>query len=81
MRGERLLHFVGARLERLQQVAVAALKILEHVGQLVGAASRIERQDAIDDMVGAGLVGRVEIPRFGRRLERANDTRAGSGRR
>ena len=76
---KRLFHLVGARLERLQQVAMAALKILQHVGQLAGCGLGIERQNPVDDMVGAGLVGRVEIARFGRRLERAHDHPRGIG--
>ena len=52
---------------------MAALEILEHVGQLAGRGLRIERQDPVDDMVGARLVGGVEVARLGRRLERAHD--------
>ena len=36
-------------------------------------------EDAFDDMVGACLVGRIEIARFGRRLERAHDHPCGVG--
>ena len=79
MRRERLFHFVGARLERLQQVAMPALEILQHVRQLAGRGLRIERENPLDDMVGAGLVGRVEIARFGCRLERAHDHARGVG--
>ena len=73
VRQQRLLHFVGPALKRLQQVAVPALEILQHVGQLAGRRLRIEIENALDNMVGAGLVGRVEIARFGRRLERTHD--------
>ena len=73
VRRQGLLHLVGARLERLQQVAVAALEILQDVGELAGDGFGIQRQNPVDDMVGARLVGRVEIARFGRRLERAHD--------
>ena len=73
VRQQRLLHFVGPALKRLQQVAVPALEILQHVGQLAGRGLRIEIENALDDMVGARLVGRVEIARLGRRLERTHD--------
>ena len=73
VRQQRLLHFVGPALKRLQQVAVPALEILQHIGQLAGRGLRIEIENALDNMVGARLVGRVEIARFGRRLERTHD--------
>ena len=50
-----------------------ALEILQHVGQLAVPPLRHRGQDAVDDMVGARLVGGVEIARFGRRFERAHD--------
>ena len=56
-----------------------ALKILQHVGEQAGCNLRIEGKNAFDDMVGACLVGRVEIARFGRRLERAHDHPRGIG--
>ena len=73
MRRKGAFHFVGALLEGRQQVAVAALEILENIGQLVGCHRGIQRQDPLDDMVRAGLVGGIEVARFGRRLERAHD--------
>ena len=66
-------HFVGARFEGRQKVAVATLKIFQHIGQLVGCDLGIERHDPLDDMVRAGIVGGIEVARFGRRLERAHD--------
>ena len=56
-----------------------ALEILQHVCQLAGGGSGIELENAVDDMVGARLVGRVEVARFGRRLERAHDDARGVG--
>ena len=79
MSRQRLFHHVGAGLERFQQVAVPALKVFQHVRQLAGCSLRVERENALDDMVGACLVGRVEIARFGRRLERAHDHSRGVG--
>ena len=58
-----------------------ALEILQDFGQQAGGGFAIECENAVDDMVGACLVGRVEIPRFGCRLERAHDHPCGLGRR
>ena len=33
----------------------------------------VERENPLDDMVGAGLVRRIEVARLGGRLERPND--------
>ncbi|MGZ5874446.1 MAG: hypothetical protein ACXWKP_20285 [Bradyrhizobium sp.] len=66
-------HFVGARLKRLQQIAMSALEILQDIGELAGNGFGIECENAVDDMIGACLVGRVEIAGFSRRLERANN--------
>ena len=73
VRRKRFFHFVGARLEGRQKVAVAALKVLEDIGELVRRHLGVERHDALDDMVRPGLVSRVEVARFDRRLERAHD--------
>src|SRR5882757_3171355 len=81
VRREGLLHFVGTELKRLQQVAMPTLEVLQHVRQLDCRLLRIKLENALDDMVGARLVGRVEIARFGRRLERAHDDARGVGRR
>ena len=79
MRRKRFLHFVGTELKRLQQIAMPALEVLQHVRQLACRLLRIELENALDDMVGARLVGGVEIARFGRRLERAHDDARGVG--
>jgi hypothetical protein len=68
-----LFHLVGAGFEGFEQVAMAAKKILQDVGELAGSGFGIERENPIDDMIGAGLVGRVEIAGFGRRLEWTHD--------
>lgn len=49
------------------------LEIFEHVGQLAGHGFRIERKHAINDVIGACLVGRIEVARLGRRLERTHN--------
>ena len=81
MRRQHLFHDVGARLERLQQVAMPALEILQDIGELAGNGLGIEREHPVDDMIGAGLVGRVEIARLVAGLNGRTMTRAGSGRR
>ena len=73
MRCEGFLHFIGARLESIEQIAVAALEILEHFGELMGRGLRIERQDSVDDVIRARLVGGVEVSRLGCRPEWPDD--------
>ena len=73
MIGKRLLHLLSAYFERLQQIAVAPQKILQHVGQLSGGGRGIEREHPLHNMIGAGLVRRIEIARFGCRFEWTND--------
>src|ERR1700684_813841 len=70
-------HFVGAGFERLQQVAMAAQEILQDVGELAGSRFGTKRENAFDDMVGACLVGRDEVARLGRRLERPDNAPCG----
>ena len=79
MRREGDFHLVGARLEARQQVAMAALEIVQHIGQVVGCGLVAKRQDPLDDMVRARLVGRFEVARLGRRLERPHDHARGIG--
>ena len=64
-------------LEGFQQIAMPALKIFQHIRQQAGGDLRVECEDARDDMVGARLVGRVEVAGFGSRFERAHDHAGG----
>ena len=73
MVGQGLFHLVGACLEGLQQVAVTAEEILQHIGQLTGRCIGVERQNPFDDVVGTGLVRRIEVARLGCRLEGPHD--------
>jgi len=79
MRREGDFHLVGALLEGRQQVAMAALEIIKDVGELVSCGLGIQRQDPLDDMVRAGLVGGIEVARLGRRPERPHDHARGIG--
>src|SRR5580693_5839846 len=76
---ERLLHFIRAGLERLHQVTMPILETIQYVSELAGNGFRIERDNPVDDMVCAHLVGRVQNARFGRRLERPHDHPRGIG--
>ncbi len=73
MVGQRFFHFSGTRLEGLQQIAVTAQEILQHIGQLTVRRLGVEREHPFDDMVGAGLVRRIEVARLGCRLEGTNN--------
>ena len=79
MRGKGVLHVIGARFEDREQIAVAPLEILEHIGQLAGRRLGIERQDPVDDVIRPCLVGGIEITRFGRRFEWAHHDSRGIG--
>ena len=69
---ECLFHVTRASLEHLEQIPMAPLEVIEHFGELRGGGGRIECKDALDDVIGPGFVGRVEIARFRRRPELAN---------
>jgi hypothetical protein len=73
MIGKGFFHLLGAFLERLQQIAMAAKEIFQNVGQLAGGGVRIKSENAFDDMVGSGLVGRNEVARLGCGFERPHD--------
>ena len=82
MRGKGVLHFVGARLERLQQIAMAALEILQDLGQL--ARGRLAESSArtrstiwFARVLSVGLRSRGSVAGLNGRTM----TRAGSGRR
>src|SRR6478736_5585047 len=47
MCGQGLFHLICARLEGLEQTAVASEEILENVGQLTGDGLRIQREHTI----------------------------------
>ena len=78
---QRLFHDVGTGLECLQQVAMPALKVFQHVCQQAGCDLRVECENALDDMVGAGLVGGLRSRGSVVGLNERTITRAGSGRK
>ena len=82
MGGKRLLHFVGARLECLQQIAVPPLKVLQHIRQLAGRGLRHRapergRRYGWPVSCRSGLRSRGSVAGLNGRTI----TRAGSGRR
>ncbi len=68
-----MFHHVGAGLERLQEVAMPPLEVLQDIGELAGYGFGIECKNTVYDMIGAGLVGRIEIAGLRRRLERPHN--------
>jgi hypothetical protein len=73
MRLQRLFHLGGAHLKYLKQVPVATFEIFEHLSQLSGGILGLEPNNPVDDMVGASLIGWVEVPGFSRRSKRPDD--------
>ena len=69
MRLQRLFHLRGARLEDFEQVAVTTFEVFQNFGELPRSSARLEPENPAHDMVGPGLVGRVEISGFSRRFE------------
>ena len=70
---QHLFHFRGARLENIEQVSVTALKIVEHVLQLLCGGLGIEPKHTIGNMVRPGLIGRVEVAWLRRQFEGSHD--------
>src|SRR5258708_14134575 len=64
-----LFHYIGARLERLQQVAMPALEILQDIGQLAGNGFTTESQNPVDEMICTRLADAVNTTRLRPRLE------------
>ena len=69
MIGKGIFHFVGACLELRQQVAVPSLEVFQDIRELDRRVLGAQRQDTVNDMIGAALVGGVEVSRFRRGLE------------
>jgi hypothetical protein len=72
MRLQRPLHLDGTPLEDLEQVPVPTFEVFQYVRQLLLGDMGVEAQDSADDVIGARLVGGLQIPGFGRRLERTH---------
>ena len=73
MRFERVLHFCGALFKNVEQVPVTACEVFEHLAQLLRGRFGIESKHAINDMIGADFVGRVEVARLSRWFEGPDD--------
>src|SRR6187402_1572638 len=73
VRRKSILHFIRAGLEPLEQVTMSPLEIFEDISKLNCNGFGTERENPVDDMICAHLVGRIEVARLGRRLERSHD--------
>ena len=73
MRFEHVLHLGGTRFKNIEQVAVAACEVFEHLAQLLRGSFGIEPKHAVNDMIGADLVSGIEVPRLSRWLEGPDD--------
>jgi hypothetical protein len=73
VRGERVLHLLGAHFELLEQVAVPALEVFQHFGELDVRSPRVQREHPIDDAIRPRFVRRIQVSRFRGRLEGAHD--------
>ena len=70
---ERVFHLRRAGLEDLQQVPVTTFEIFEHIAQLLRRCFGIEPKNPVDDVVGPGLIGWIEVSGFSRRFEGSDD--------
>ena len=73
MVGKGAFHLVGAGLELSQQVTVPSLEVFQDIRQLRRCVLGAQGQNTIDDVIGPGLVGGIEVARFCGRLERPHD--------
>ena len=76
-----VFHLDSTRFENLEQVPVTAFEVFEHILQLLFGSVRLEPQNPVDNMIGARLVGRIEVPGSIAGLKGRTTTLAGSGRR
>ena len=77
MRFEHLFHLFGARLEDIEQISVAPLKVFKHVAQLMRGSFGIKTKNSANNMVGSNLIACVEVSGFSRRFERSDDDSGG----
>ena len=73
VRRQRLFHIRSARLENIEQIPVTTIKIIEHVCQLLFSSLEIEAKNPVDDVIGPGLIGGVEVSGLSRRFEGPDD--------
>src|SRR5947199_340861 len=79
IRGLEARRAVGSMVRLPSAAMLPALETHQNIGELAGNGFCIECENPDDNMVGACLVGRVEIARFGRWLERTHDHPRGVG--
>jgi hypothetical protein len=73
MIGKGPLHFVGAGLELSKQIGVSSLEVFQDIRKLRRRVLGAQGQNTVNDMIGPGLVGGIQIARFRGRLERPHD--------
>ena len=61
---ERVFHFCRARFENIDQIPVTTFEVVEHIVQLLCSGFGIELKYPANDMVGANLIGRIEVSGF-----------------
>ena len=59
--------------DNFEQISVAPFEVFQHIVQLLCSRFCIELENPVDDMVRPGFIGRIEVPRLSRRLERPDD--------
>ena len=70
---ERLFHLCGVCLEYIEQIPMTTFEVFERLAQLLRGSFGLEPKNPADDMVGPGLIGRVEVSGFSRRFEGSDD--------
>jgi hypothetical protein len=73
MRFERVLHVRRARFENIDQIPVTAFEVVQHIVQLFCSGLSIELKYPTNDMVGANLIGWIEVSGFSCGFERPDD--------
>src|SRR3546814_5722163 len=70
---EGILHFRGAPFEYCGEVAVPVVEVSQRFGKQRVGLVRGHCEDAVDDVIGAGLVDGMQVSGFDRRPERSEE--------
>ena len=73
MIGKGPLHFVGAGLELSQQVGMPSLEIFQDIRKLRRRILSAQSQNTVNDVIGPGPVGGIQVAWFRGRLEGPHD--------
>src|SRR3546814_8441417 len=77
---EGILHFRGAPFEYCGEVAVPVVEVSQRFGKQRVGLVRGHCEDAVDDVIGAGLVDGMQVSGFDRRPKRPDDDARRGGR-